>query len=548
MADLVLGPLLRYVGTEEATVWVETGEPCEVEVLGARAATFSVEGHHYALVRIEGLEPGSRYEYEVELDGERRWPEAGSELPPSLIRTLGPADGVEIAFGSCRVAAPHEPPYTLTQDEHESGFEFDALRVLASEMIESEPGEWPQILLLLGDQIYVDEAAPETRAFIRARRDTGGEPGDGPVAYAEYARLYHETWSDPYVRWLLSTVSTSMVWDDHDMHDDWNISHSWNRRMREKEWWHERLVAGLESYWVYQHIGNLSPRELDEEEQWRRIDAGDDATEVLREFAKRADTTEAGTRWSYCRDVGRTRMVVLDDRAGRVLREDRRAIFDEDEWDWIVDHASGDFDHLVLAASDPYLLIPAMHHLEAWNEMVCDGVWGRQAARLGERLRREVDFDHWGAFRTSFGRLRDLLEEVGSGRRGQAPKNIVLLGGDVHHAYLAEVAFRPSAGVRSAVYQAVCSPFRNPLSSREQRVVKASNTRPAELLTRGLARVVGAPDPGLRWRLCEGPYFDNQVATLVIEGRRAALRLEKTVPGESENERELETVFDRELS
>jgi hypothetical protein len=93
----------------------------------------------------------------------------------------------------------------------------------------------------------------------------------------------------------------------------------------------------------------------------------------------------------------------------------------------------------------------------------------------------------------------------------------------------------------------VCSPFRNPLSSREQRVVKACNTRPAELLTRGLARAVGAPDPGLRWRLCEGPYFDNQLATLVIEGRRAALRLDKTVPGESEDERELETVFDREL-
>ena len=73
---LVLGPLLRYVGETEATVWVETDAPCEVEVLGRREPTFTVEGHHYALVRIEGLEPGSFNEYEVALDGERRWPRA----------------------------------------------------------------------------------------------------------------------------------------------------------------------------------------------------------------------------------------------------------------------------------------------------------------------------------------------------------------------------------------------------------------------------------------------------------------------------------------
>ncbi len=31
--DLILGPLLRYAGETDATVWVETGAACEVEVL-----------------------------------------------------------------------------------------------------------------------------------------------------------------------------------------------------------------------------------------------------------------------------------------------------------------------------------------------------------------------------------------------------------------------------------------------------------------------------------------------------------------------------------
>src|SRR5689334_15153072 len=110
MAQLVLGPLLRYVSETEATIWVEADERCEVEVLGRRELTFGVAGHHYALVHIEGLEPGGFYEYEVHLDGERRWPRAGSDLPPSVIRTFSTAKPVDICFGSCRVAVPHEPP------------------------------------------------------------------------------------------------------------------------------------------------------------------------------------------------------------------------------------------------------------------------------------------------------------------------------------------------------------------------------------------------------------------------------------------------------
>src|SRR3712207_595125 len=114
MSDLVLGPILRYVGETEATVWVETDGPAEVAVLGATARTFEVEGHHYALVCVEDLSPGETYEYEVEVDGERRWPQDGSRFPPSTIRTIDPEGVLRLAFGSCRVCLPLEEPYTLT--------------------------------------------------------------------------------------------------------------------------------------------------------------------------------------------------------------------------------------------------------------------------------------------------------------------------------------------------------------------------------------------------------------------------------------------------
>jgi hypothetical protein len=63
MSELTLGPLLRHVGEVDATVWVETDSPCTVEILGQRTGTFEVAGHHYALVCIDGLEPGSSTDY-----------------------------------------------------------------------------------------------------------------------------------------------------------------------------------------------------------------------------------------------------------------------------------------------------------------------------------------------------------------------------------------------------------------------------------------------------------------------------------------------------
>jgi hypothetical protein len=545
LSQIVVGPLLRYVSDTEATVFVETDAQCEVEILGRTEPTFRVEGHHYALVRLEGLEPGGRHEYEVALDGERRWPESGSELPPSAIRTLDGEESLDICFGSCRVALPNEPPYTKSKDEDEDGFEVDALRVLAQRMIEGDAREWPDQLFLIGDQVYVDEASPRTRERIRRRRGTETPPGEEVTDFEEYAWLYEESWREPVIQWLFSTVSLSMLWDDHDMSDDWNISRAWLEGMRRQSWWHRRAEAGIASYWIYQHLGNLSPTELDRNDLYARVRGNQRADEPLFEWAREISATGSGTRWSFCRDFGRTRAIFIDSRAGRVLEDGRRAIVDDEEWDWVVEHARGEFDHLLIATTVPFLLSPAFDRLEAWNEAMCDGALGSLPARASERLRCAVDFDHWAAFQESFGKLRDLLSEVAAGELGGAPGSVVVLSGDVHHAYLCQV--EGSGGGRSPIYQAVCSPYRNPLDAKERKVVRAGFSRPFTAVARALARLAGAPDPGIRWRLLDGPCFDNQVATLSLAGRRATMRLEKTVPGREDGSA-LEQSFEHELA
>jgi hypothetical protein len=185
--NLVLGPLLRYAGASDATVWVETDASCEVDVLvdssSHRSRTFKVEGHHYALIRVAGLKPGSSYEYSVALNGERAWPEEGDPFPPPMIRTITSDDKLTLAFGSCRVSDPHEgSSYTLEKGKDRRGLGRDALYALAVRMQRGPEEEWPDALLLLGDQVYADEASMGTRDFIRSRRDPERPPSRSTLA------------------------------------------------------------------------------------------------------------------------------------------------------------------------------------------------------------------------------------------------------------------------------------------------------------------------------------------------------------------------------
>ncbi len=556
--NLVLGPLLRHVGTSDATVWVETDAPGEagVTVAGSshRSPTFCVEGHHYALVRITDLERGSSYEYAVTLDGERVWPEGGSDFPAPVIRTIVPDDKLTLVFGSCRVSVPHEPPYTLKRGVIKRGgvsghrYERDALYALALRMQRQSREQWPDALLLLGDQVYADDVSEGTREFIRSRRDTKKPPGEEVADFEEYTRLYWDAWKDPVIRWLLSTVPSAMIFDDHDVHDDWNTSEAWVRQMRAKPWWDERIVGAFMSYWVYQHLGNLSPEELEEDELFARVQRAEDATRVLREFAYRADRTSGGTRWSFHRDFGKVRLIMMDSRAGRVLDEGHRSMLDDEEWAWIEDSATGDFDHLLFGTSLPVLLSPGLHHLEAWNEAVCRGGWGRLAAKVGEPVRQLLDLEHWSAFHDSFTRLMRLLRAIGAGERsdGRPPASMVLLSGDVHHGYLAEVDF--GGGVESPVYQAVCSPLRNPLGLPERLGLGAGWTKPGELVGKTLARLANVEQPSISWRLThEKPWFENHVSTLELRGREATLKIEKTTPEDAEEPR-LYPLLERRLA
>ncbi|GAA3236868.1 alkaline phosphatase D family protein [Actinocorallia longicatena] len=498
MTALVLGPLLRHVSETSATVWVETSEACEVSVLGRIVPTFALHGHHFALVDVDGLEPGSVTPYEVGLDGRKAWPEPGSEFPASVIRTLSPERPVSVSFGSCRIAP-------AAQETHG----IDALSAFAHAL--KDGAEPPTVLLMIGDQVYADGTGERMQAFIKGRRDITAEPFEEIADFEEYTELYRLAWmTDPAVRWLLSTVPTFSIFDDHDVRDDWNTSFAWREWIWTQPWWRRRIVGGLGSYWVYQHLGNLSPQERSTDALYAAVLAAKDGGQVLDEFAERADKEPSTARWSFTLDLGKTRVVVVDSRASRLLTADRRAMLDDAEQEWFDSQLTGGLDHLLIASSLPYLLPPAIHHAEAWNERIA----ARRQNGFGEKLRRFADLEHWAAFDSSFRRVAEAVTEVAEGKRGDAPACIAFLSGDIHYSYLARVKGLP-------ITQIVCSPFRNPLNG----VFKWANRLACVPGMSGPARLVAmtarAPKPPLKWSISDGPWFDNAIATVATHDRAA---------------------------
>ena len=163
---------------------------------------------------------------------------------------------------------------------------------------------------------------------LRRGRDAAARTPRSPTSRSTPGST-RESWSDPQVRWLLSTIPSSMIFDDHEMIDDWNTSAAW-RADTATDWWTSGSAAACASYWVYQHLGNLEP-------------AGAGREQDLAGRAGLATTDETPSRccarWpsgptpsrgaapggAIVRHWGDARLIMIDSRAGRVLEEgDRR--------------------------------------------------------------------------------------------------------------------------------------------------------------------------------------------------------------------------------
>ena len=425
------------------------------------------------------------------------------------------ANPVRVVFCSCRRAKPDDPRSAAAVGP-------DALDLYAVRMATMAPRDWPDALLLLGDQVYADDPTPQTRRWMDSRRDTTVPPGYEMADFTEYVALYLESWTDPQLRWLMSTVPTAMIFDDHDVRDDWNTSAAWRDRITAQPWWPERIRGALASYWVYQHIGNLSPQQRAADPTWRSVqDASGDAWPALQKMADACDGDPGSIWWSFRWDIDGVRLVVLDTRSGRRLTEGRRAILDDDEFAWAERAVSEDAHqaaHLLIGSSLPWLLAPAIHDVQSANAVAC-----ARGSALGERIRQALDLEHWAAFEGSFHRLAALLRRVAAGPR--APATISVLSGDVHHSYVARADVEGSP-----VYQLVSSPVHHRVPWYATVALRVAWWGPLAAAVRSVVRRAGVADPTVSWRLLRSPVFGNAVAALTFADRSAELVFERSGP------------------
>lgn len=88
---------------------------------------------------------------------------------------------------------------------------------------------------------------------------------DAVAKQNSYLRTFHKTLPD--IRRLLANIPTYMIFDDHDVTDDWNITHSWYDEVRESELGRRIVSNALAACWAFQSWGN-DPDNFDKDMLW----------------------------------------------------------------------------------------------------------------------------------------------------------------------------------------------------------------------------------------------------------------------------------------
>ena len=441
--------MLRYVDETSATVWVRTADAARVTVERAgrswSAATVAVHGSHYALVVLDGLLPGSDDTYAVRVDDVPVWPRPG--MPPSRIRTLAPGP-----LAALRVRhLPHDGVRTTPR----------ATGRTASTRCAPWPwrcattprSRWPDVLLLLGDQVYADTTPhAELEEFMAARRSLDEPPGLEIKDFVEYAELYRLAWSedgDP-----LGAVDRALGDDLRRPRHPRRLEHLVVLATRDP---HDDVVAGAHRLRAGRRTGCTSTWATSrrpswrEEEVWRRVveHAASGATDELDLDGGTSTRSPPGPTPSPstyrlelhpCARRLRAGRHRLPGRPRAAARTAARCSTPTSCAGSTACCAAG----CGTCSSAPRCRSscpPGLHDFEAMDEAHGPGrLRARRVARAAEKLRRSIDLEHWAAFNEGFDELFELVMQVARGERGPAPQTITFLSGDVHNSYLAEVS------------------------------------------------------------------------------------------------------------
>jgi hypothetical protein len=308
---------------------------------------------------------------------------------------------------------------------------FNGRRDLATEIAGFTSEKPENHLMSLGEfaAMYLTTWNPEVwpRSFAARNEAIPDDPGPRRKVVRErlrYSRqvrkLQRARAALPAVRRVLANVPTYMMFDDHDVTDDWNLTGSWRERVRTSATGRRVVANALASFWAFQGWGN-DPDDIDLTEPVSSFvsnpaSEGSSFEEAMWDF----------DRWSFFVPA-EPPTVVMDTRT-------RRHYDDPDGGARLV---SKDELHRVAELARkaghergrPLILVSAVP------------VFGyefqerRQKYLLDKLGPYEIDFEAWHSnLRGIVDLMRMLIEEL-------RPSPCVILSGDVHYGVNAEAFF-----------------------------------------------------------------------------------------------------------
>ena len=222
-------------------------------------------------------------------------------------------------------------------------------------------------------------------------------------------------------------------------------------------------------------------------------------------------------------------------------------MLDPHEWAWLEEHARG---RLRPPADRHVAAVPARaRRCTTWRRGTRRSATAPGAGRRrgsASRCARALDLEHWAAFGSSLDRdrwsscarsARATRRAAGVDRRavGRRAPRLPRRGRlPARHGH--------ALGGLPGDLLAVPQPARRPRAARDPLRLRAGRARSSASCSRAPRASATRPCAGAS--RTTAPFFDNQVCFLELDGRRARLWLQKTVPEENEGY-SLETVFEQ---
>lgn len=282
---------------------------------------------------------------------------------------------------------------------------------------------------------------------------------------------YQEQWDDiqstissfKYVRRLLANTPTYMIFDDHDITDDWNLSADWVKNVSESPLGSHVVTNGLAAYWAFQGFGN-SPEDYDRTfirtmtryfkkftihsssyNQWKEQLSNFQSWHFVAPTVPKTLFLDTRTRRNYD-------FTPKPVKIGRVLEENLRGpiLISHDGWHdltkslvksrWQSEHS------LVIASPTP------LYRIGLIESVLNSFVYPMRA--LGIPVDHALDYEAWKYNGKGFSEfLRHIIT--------WKPSTCIILSGDVHYASSLKTTVQSTEGEEATILQFTSSPIKN---------------------------------------------------------------------------------------